>query len=30
VAAEAAHTAPPRENGGKQDIKNFTKGTRVF
>jgi formamidase len=23
-------TAPPRENGGNQDIKNFTKGTRVF
>ncbi|WP_347353935.1 formamidase [Intrasporangium sp.] len=30
VAAEAARTAPPRENGGNQDIKNFTKGTRVF
>jgi formamidase len=29
VAAEAARTAPPRENGGNQDIKNFTKGTRV-
>src|SRR5262249_56257944 len=28
VAAEAARTAPPRENGGNQDIKNFTKGTR--
>ena len=25
--AEAARTAPPRENGGNQDIKNFTKGT---
>ena len=23
-------TAPPRENGGNQDIKNFTAGTRVF
>ncbi|MCW3844385.1 acetamidase/formamidase family protein [Micromonospora yasonensis] len=30
VAAEAARTAPPRENGGNQDIKNFTTGTRVF
>jgi formamidase len=30
VAHEAARTAPPRENGGNQDIKNFTKGTRVF
>src|SRR5215218_5092411 len=30
VANEAARTAPPRENGGNQDIKNFTAGTRVF
>jgi len=30
VSKEAARTAPPRENGGNQDIKNFTKGTRVF
>lgn len=30
IANEAARTAPPRENGGNQDIKNFTKGTRVF
>lgn len=30
VASEAARTAPPRENGGNQDIKNLTKGTRVF
>ena len=30
AAAEAARTAPPRENGGNQDIKNFTAGTRVF
>lgn len=30
AAAEGARTAPPRENGGNQDIKNFTKGTRVF
>jgi len=30
TAAKAARTAPPRENGGNQDIKNFTKGTRVF
>ncbi|MET8158677.1 formamidase [Sphaerisporangium sp. NPDC005289] len=30
IAAEAARTAPPRENGGNQDIKNLTKGSRVF
>jgi len=30
AAREAARTAPPRENGGNQDIKNFTRGTRVF
>lgn len=30
VASEAARTAPPRENGGNQDIKNLTKGSRVF
>lgn len=30
VAREAARTAPPRENGGNQDIKNLTKGSRVF
>ncbi|MFE3289441.1 formamidase [Rhodococcus sp. NPDC059234] len=30
VATEAARTAPPRENGGNQDIKNLTKGSRVF
>ena len=30
AANEGARTAPPRENGGNQDIKNFTKGTRVF
>ncbi|MDO5663016.1 MAG: acetamidase/formamidase family protein [Brachybacterium sp.] len=30
VAAEAARTAPPRENGGNQDIKNLSKGSRVF
>ncbi|NJC73127.1 acetamidase/formamidase family protein [Planosporangium thailandense] len=30
VAREAARTAPPRENGGNQDIKNLTKGTRAF
>ncbi|MDN5657573.1 acetamidase/formamidase family protein, partial [Brevibacterium sandarakinum] len=27
VASEGARTAPPRENGGNQDIKNLTKGT---
>jgi formamidase len=30
VAREAARTAPPRENGGNQDIKNLTAGSRVF
>ena len=30
VASEGARTAPPRENGGNQDIKNLSKGTRVF
>ncbi|KAB2583707.1 formamidase, partial [Rhodococcus erythropolis] len=30
VAGEAARTAPPRENGGNQDIKNLTKGSRIF
>ena len=30
VSGEAARTAPPRENGGNQDIKNLSKGTRVF
>jgi formamidase len=30
VAKEAARTVPPRENGGNQDIKNLSKGTRVF
>ncbi|MGC9665071.1 formamidase [Planosporangium sp. 12N6] len=30
AAGEAARTAPPRENGGNQDIKNLTKGTRAF
>ncbi|GAB3944958.1 formamidase [Corynebacterium tapiri] len=30
IAREGARTAPPRENGGNQDIKNLSKGTRVF
>lgn len=30
IANEGARTAPPRENGGNQDIKNFTAGSRVF
>ena len=30
VALAAAQTAPPRENGGNQDIKNLTRGSRVF
>jgi formamidase len=27
---EGARTVPARENGGNQDIKNFTRGSRVF
>lgn len=30
VAKEAARTIPPREHGGNVDIKNLTKGTRVY
>jgi acetamidase/formamidase len=30
VALEAAQTAPPRENGGNQDIKDLARGSRVF
>jgi len=30
VGGEGARTAPPRENGGNQDIKNLSKGTRIF
>lgn len=30
VAMEAAQTTPPRENGGNQDIKDLTRGSRVF
>ncbi len=30
IAAEAAQTAPPRENGGNQDIKHLTRGSRAF
>lgn len=30
VGAEGARTAPPRENGGNQDIKNLSKGSRIF
>lgn len=30
VAVEAAQTTPPRENGGNQDIKDLTRGSRVF
>ncbi|MEZ0340635.1 formamidase [Mycobacterium sp. pV006] len=30
VASEAARTAPPRENGGNMDIKNLTRGSRMF
>lgn len=30
VGREGARTVPPRENGGNQDIKNFSRGSRVF
>ncbi|WP_131735704.1 formamidase [Actinomadura roseirufa] len=30
VGREGARTVPPRENGGNHDIKNFTRGARVF
>lgn len=30
ISLEAAQTAPPRENGGNQDIKNLTKGSRIY
>lgn len=30
IANEGARTVPPRENGGNQDIKNFSRGSRVF
>jgi formamidase len=30
VARDGARTVPPRENGGNHDIKNFSRGSRVF
>lgn len=30
VAGEAARTIPPREHGGNVDIKNLSRGTRIF
>ncbi|WP_100402589.1 formamidase [Bacillus sp. FJAT-42315] len=30
VAKEGARTVPPRENGGNCDIKNLSKGSRIF
>jgi formamidase len=30
VAGEAARTVPARENGGNHDIKNLTKGSRIY
>ncbi|MCL1694935.1 MULTISPECIES: formamidase [unclassified Lysinibacillus] len=30
VAKEGARTVPPRENGGNCDIKNLSKGTKIF
>jgi formamidase len=30
IGRDGARTVPPRENGGNHDIKNFTRGSRVF
>jgi formamidase len=30
IGADGARTVPPRENGGNHDIKNFTRGSRIF
>ncbi|AFR05840.1 formamidase [Nocardiopsis alba] len=30
IAESGARTVPPRENGGNHDIKNFTRGSRIF
>lgn len=30
IAREGARTLPPRENGGNQDIKNLSRGSRAF
>jgi formamidase len=30
VGREGARTVPARENGGNQDIKNFTRGSRIY
>jgi formamidase len=30
IAAEGARTVPPREHGGNCDIKNLSKGTRIY
>lgn len=30
IGAEGARTVPPRENGGNHDIKNLTRGSRIF
>src|SRR5690606_32403918 len=30
IAQEGVRTVPPRENGGNHDIKNFTRGSRVY
>ena len=30
VAREGARTVPPRENGGNCDIKNLSKGSRIY
>ncbi len=30
IARDGARTVPPREHGGNHDIKNFTRGSRIF
>ena len=30
IGADGARTVPARENGGNHDIKNFSRGSRVF
>lgn len=30
IANDGARTVPPREHGGNHDIKNFTRGSRIF
>jgi len=30
IAREGARTVPPREHGGNMDVKNFTRGSRIY